>query len=122
MANSRTPPPKPSKSIRPTQPAPTARRAPEPITIPMRTLSPNDVYLNALYTEALKAAKSPVGSANVQFKDRTMGQNVLVALQDHPKPGKTYLITLPTESGVTQPFEVEPLPNYVFRVTLKKRP
>ncbi len=86
----------------------------------MRTLSRNGVYLNALYAAARDAAKPEVGTASVQFSDRTLGPDMLVALQDYPKPDKAYLVTLETESGGTQSFEVVPMPNYVFRVTFKK--
>lgn len=117
------PPPLPTKrkSLIPTaRPAPTARRAPDPVTVPMRTLSLNDVYLHALYAEARLLAKLEFGTYNVRFTDDKMGANLLVALQEHPKPNDAYLITLPTESGGSQSFEVVLMPNYVFRVTFKK--
>lgn len=103
------------------RPVPPARRAPDPVTVPMRTLSLNDVYLHALYAEARFIAKLEVGTVNVKFADDNMGANLLVALQGHPKPHDAYLIKLPTESGVTQSFEVVLMPNYVFRVTLLKK-
>jgi hypothetical protein len=86
----------------------------------MRTLSLSDVYINALYVEAMRSAKTKIGTHNVRFDDRAQASILLMALRNHPKPGKAYLVTLQTESGITQSFEVEPLENDVFRVTFKK--
>jgi hypothetical protein len=86
----------------------------------MRTLTSNDIYLAALHAEAKRLVKLEIGTIDVQFADRAMGANLLVALQEHPKPGKAYVIKLVTETGITHTFDVEPLQDFVFRVTLKK--
>ncbi|MEI7511980.1 MAG: hypothetical protein WCK01_00790 [Candidatus Uhrbacteria bacterium] len=91
-----------------------------PNTVPKRTVSVHDIYLALLHAEAKRLEKLELEVLDIQFEDRELGANLLLALQTYPKPGKVYVVKLPSDSGVTQPFEVEPLPNYVFRVSLKK--
>lgn len=88
-------------------------------TVPMRMLTPISSVLAGLHEEARLAKRTNMNKVDVQVSNETLGAGLLLGLQDYPKPGKAYLITLPTESGTTIQFEVEPREGYIFRVTFK---
>ncbi len=84
------------------------------------TISVHDTYLAMLQEEVIKRlVKYDDEMIDIGFEDRAYAGDLLRALQAYPKPGKAYLIKLPATSNFKS-FEVEPLANDVFRITLKK--
>lgn len=118
MAKPRSLPPRPLPPAKRPPPAP-APRAPEAATAPMMTVTPVEAVLAALHEKARLAKRTDMNTVDLRFSTGEMGPWLLIALQDYPKPDKSYHIRLPSESGVPIEFEVAPLDGYVFRITLK---